>query len=642
MLIGKAPLKSKTGAALAQPDILRNLPVSRHYASLLADLAREKGFDGYLLNFERDLLGRSEQVRAIEAWATILKMELERKVGNHAEMVWHVAFSLKSQLPYSYPSHRYDSIVTTGDVRWQNRLNSRNVNFFLASDSFFTNYWWPTPYPSICAQYLLGMDADLVQDRPKSFRDIYMGIDVWGRGSHGNGGMALYKAAEHIDPEFMGLSIAIFGPAWSWESDEGSDDWSWEKWWTRERTLWAGPDIEGSAVDVPDWPQREGEPPCEHGAFRPVSDFFSSMPPPNPSALAFYTSFSPGVGFSWFIEGKKATSKPTGWTDVDKQTSLGNLLWPRPKLEWEVQNLDAALPKGTNTVDFSDAFNGGSSLALTLRGEGSKTDENAFQCFWVPVQSLSLTPGQVYEAQLIYKVDSEDCDLDLALSVKAHTDAVNLDVNPISERIVDNFANGWSKVSITCKAASPSGDDTRASIGIVLGAVFNDATSPYTIIIQLGQLSVFPNSPVKNAVAYETKLLWANCEHEALADNQGASIDTLSLTWDLAVAFTAPAVLRDIDLMPETPRPPWVLDRSRQWYPRLLYANVYAEKRDLTNERQFLGTSGAMGGPCRFAINYDALPKELRNGAVRFYVQGVTDRGVVLPWEKCVYVDHQW
>ena len=59
----------------------------------------------------------------------------------------------------------------------------------------------------------------------KSLRDIYMGIDVFGRGSHGAGGFGAYKALEHIAP--AGLSTAFFGPGWTWESTQDAPGFTW-------------------------------------------------------------------------------------------------------------------------------------------------------------------------------------------------------------------------------------------------------------------------------------------------------------------------------------------------------------------------------------------------------------------------------
>lgn len=37
-------------------------------------------------------------------------------------------------------SCRYDSVIVDGRVRWQDRLNSINLPFFLPSTAFFSNY----------------------------------------------------------------------------------------------------------------------------------------------------------------------------------------------------------------------------------------------------------------------------------------------------------------------------------------------------------------------------------------------------------------------------------------------------------------------------------------------------------------------
>lgn len=62
--------------------------MSPHYARVLAELARQRGFDGYLLNFESPLKGRVEQTRALAAWVAVLTKELKSAVGAHAECVW--------------------------------------------------------------------------------------------------------------------------------------------------------------------------------------------------------------------------------------------------------------------------------------------------------------------------------------------------------------------------------------------------------------------------------------------------------------------------------------------------------------------------------------------------------------------------
>lgn len=89
LLVGKLP-KNKTGPA--QGNTSTSLPLSPHYARVLADLAQERGFDGYLLNFECPLQGGIEQTSALCAWITLLQDELQTKVGQHSEVSWFATF----------------------------------------------------------------------------------------------------------------------------------------------------------------------------------------------------------------------------------------------------------------------------------------------------------------------------------------------------------------------------------------------------------------------------------------------------------------------------------------------------------------------------------------------------------------------
>jgi hypothetical protein len=88
----------------------------------LADLARQRGFDGYLLNMECPLQGGPEQTRALSAWIDLLRHYLKTEIGYHAEVIW------------------YDSVIYTGDLAWQDRLNNYNLVFHPPSTGFFTNY----------------------------------------------------------------------------------------------------------------------------------------------------------------------------------------------------------------------------------------------------------------------------------------------------------------------------------------------------------------------------------------------------------------------------------------------------------------------------------------------------------------------
>ena len=51
-------------------------------------LASERGFDGYLLNFEVQLPERSSDATLLEAWINRLETELRVAIGLHAQVVW--------------------------------------------------------------------------------------------------------------------------------------------------------------------------------------------------------------------------------------------------------------------------------------------------------------------------------------------------------------------------------------------------------------------------------------------------------------------------------------------------------------------------------------------------------------------------
>lgn len=89
LLFGKLPA-SRTGPAVPVSVEKSPVSVSHHYARLLAYLAHQRGFDGYLLNFEWHLRADSGigHTRALTAWVSLLQAELKAKIGPHAEVIW--------------------------------------------------------------------------------------------------------------------------------------------------------------------------------------------------------------------------------------------------------------------------------------------------------------------------------------------------------------------------------------------------------------------------------------------------------------------------------------------------------------------------------------------------------------------------
>ena len=99
----------------------------------------------------------------------------------------------------------YDAVTMRGELRWQNRLNPLNKPFFDACDGIFLNYNW--------SDSALRDTKRLSADRAT---DVYVGVDVFGRGVPGDGGWNSDFAMKMIRNHK--LSAAIFAPGWVYEN----------------------------------------------------------------------------------------------------------------------------------------------------------------------------------------------------------------------------------------------------------------------------------------------------------------------------------------------------------------------------------------------------------------------------------------
>lgn len=466
-----------------------------------------------------------------------------------------------------------------------------------------------------------------------------MGVDVWGRNQYGDGGFGTYRALTQISPEGLGLSAALFGQGWTWETTEGKPDWTWHNWWKYDRKLWFGPEDPKEIVPVPPMSEMSSkklalnpEVPLP-GPFMPIISYFKNSSPPNPLDLPFVTIFSPGVGFKWVVKGKVLfDTRERGWTDVQKQTSLGNLIWPRPIPSWEEDGGSGEMPLGSTSLDFTDAWLGGSSLKVILRFSGDETAY--FRHLWLPIQSISVYQGRSYDVSLIYKTHNPDLDLETTLAVRSPCGFGSAEATTVE------LENGWTELHV--HFMFPNGRVTTAAevgseVGIVLGFTTEDPSQPCELPINIGMLSVYPSPPrpPSKLVHHKPRVLWANYLGNLL-------------TWEVAAYFN-PIPAGSIE-----PRPPdntdlkWKMSPADTSYPKFMFFNIYVEADSTTGfyrgpeHATFIGTTGWDGRENRFHVEDAMLPKGLRTGSgvgVRFYVQGVTDRGEVLPWIDGAFVE---
>jgi endo-beta-N-acetylglucosaminidase D len=157
------------------------------YVDKLVQLTLYYNIDGWLINIEN-------KIDATENLVYFVK-QLTRALRSIDEGLYRVIW--------------YDSVVETGELKWQNELNRSNECFFNVCDGIFVNYTWT--FENLA-------NSGLYAER---LRDIYIGVDVFGRNCQGGGGFSTRLAVEKIQE--YDLSCAIFAPGWVIECNEAAD-----------------------------------------------------------------------------------------------------------------------------------------------------------------------------------------------------------------------------------------------------------------------------------------------------------------------------------------------------------------------------------------------------------------------------------
>ena len=175
--------------------ILQN---GEHFAMKLVEIMIYHNFDGYLINIESDV----EDATAMADWVRLLTV-LAHSAKQNSLIIW------------------YDSLVSTGKVRWQSVLNQENLQFMQACDGFFTDYHWKK-----------GMPAQSAALAGHHQWKVYTGTDVYGRGTYGGGEYSTRVGVENCQE----TSAALFAPGWTWERAGHRD---YPSFLLSEKMLWA-------------------------------------------------------------------------------------------------------------------------------------------------------------------------------------------------------------------------------------------------------------------------------------------------------------------------------------------------------------------------------------------------------------------
>ncbi|XP_058284845.1 cytosolic endo-beta-N-acetylglucosaminidase isoform X2 [Hylobates moloch] len=174
-------------------------------ADRLVQIAQFFHFDGWLINIENSL--------SLAA------------VGNTPPFLRYLTTQLHRQVPGGLVLW-YDSVVQSGQLKWQDELNQHNRVFFDSCDGFFTNYNWREEH----LERMLGQAGERQAD-------VYVGVDVFARGNVVGGRFDTDKSLELIRKH--GFSVALFAPGWVYECLEKKDFFqNQDKFWGRlERYL---------------------------------------------------------------------------------------------------------------------------------------------------------------------------------------------------------------------------------------------------------------------------------------------------------------------------------------------------------------------------------------------------------------------
>lgn len=170
------------GAEICQ-ELLESKETVLSFCRQICEITKFYGFDGWLLNIENKI--REQEVDMLVYLAQQLTIMIHDAVPE-SEIIW------------------YDSVICTGELKWQDELNILNRKFFDVTDGIFLNYNWDAEK--------LQKSRDLAELR---FEDVYVGVDVFGRGTKQLEGFECHKIVQEACDSKM--SIAIFAQGWVYE-----------------------------------------------------------------------------------------------------------------------------------------------------------------------------------------------------------------------------------------------------------------------------------------------------------------------------------------------------------------------------------------------------------------------------------------
>ncbi|MGX7417472.1 endo-beta-N-acetylglucosaminidase [Carnobacterium gallinarum] len=310
-----------------------NFPV----ADKLLLLADYYGFDGWFINQETQT--DATTAKALQE----LLVYLQQHKKPEQDIMW------------------YDSMLESGNISWQGALNDRNKTFFQkdaqqVADTMFLDFNWKNN-PS-----KLDSSAKMATDLNRSPYDLFAGIDVQAQGFNtSTKPSSLLRNGQPI------VSLGLYCPDWTLRDGANYDV---NKYWENEEKFWVN-----SAGDPRDTSM-------EASKWQGISRYFVEKSAV--TSLPFVTNFNVGNGDNFYQNGQLVKE------GAYNNRSIQDIM---PTYRWILENQGNQLRA---SIDYSTAFNGGSSIALS-----GSTVENGETTAKLYKSQLALTGKE--KATLVYQ-----------------------------------------------------------------------------------------------------------------------------------------------------------------------------------------------------------------------------------------------